>query len=618
MLQGGDPLGQGIGGPGYKFDDEIHPELDLRRAVPARDGERRPAGRPRHQRIAVLHHHGADPVAAGASTPSSARSPTTSRSASSTTIEAVPTDRGDKPLEPVVISGIDVAEVVGDAPPRRPRPIPRSATGIPIAPAGRCAQRCGRTICPECQILTPAGVRCPDCVRERAARCSGRRSAAREGERAQARRKRERDARSAPPTPAVAARDRSDFSGRASTIPIVTWTIAVVIVVSGSSSASSPATCPSHRPRRVAAVRRGRSGAYVTASLVYPARRRPRSILLFAAEHRLLRCSSRRASSGRCLGRSASSASCSSSGAGGRRRSSVLVGGARRRPRRGRSAASFGAYLILGLVDRRRCATRCSSASAINAAHHPRARRQPRSPSSAGSPAASGRCLLLRSRVDERRGARAAVPPDHRAAAIAVLVIARDRPRRRDGRGCEHPAPQAEIDSEYCYRHPDRQTFIRCQRCGRTICPQCQTQAAVGRAVPGVRARGPRDAGARRRGPGWCFGGWSARQRADRHVRADRGVRRALRRAVAERRALTDAWVLRPAADREPAVAADHLGVPALAELHPAPAVQHVRAVRLRPGARALPRSRRAILALYLVGALGGASASCCCTSSRS
>jgi membrane associated rhomboid family serine protease len=26
--------------------------------------------------------------------------------------------------------------------------------------------RCGRTICPECQILTPSGVQCPDCVRE--------------------------------------------------------------------------------------------------------------------------------------------------------------------------------------------------------------------------------------------------------------------------------------------------------------------------------------------------------------------------------------------------------------------------------------------------------------------
>lgn len=34
--------------------------------------------------------------------------------------------------------------------------------------------------------------------------------------------------------------------------------------------------------------------------------------------------------------------------------------------------------------------------------------------------------------------------------------------------------------SDYCYRHPKRQSYILCQRCGRTICPDCQTPAAVG------------------------------------------------------------------------------------------------------------------------------------------
>jgi membrane associated rhomboid family serine protease len=36
----------------------------------------------------------------------------------------------------------------------------------------------------------------------------------------------------------------------------------------------------------------------------------------------------------------------------------------------------------------------------------------------------------------------------------------------------------------YCYRHPKRQSFVLCQRCGRTICADCQTQAAVGVQCP--------------------------------------------------------------------------------------------------------------------------------------
>jgi membrane associated rhomboid family serine protease len=45
--------------------------------------------------------------------------------------------------------------------------------------------------------------------------------------------------------------------------------------------------------------------------------------------------------------------------------------------------------------------------------------------------------------------------------------------------------PELATDRDnYCYRHPKRQSFVLCQRCGRTICADCQTQAAVGVQCP--------------------------------------------------------------------------------------------------------------------------------------
>ena len=46
---------------------------------------------------------------------------------------------------------------------------------------------------------------------------------------------------------------------------------------------------------------------------------------------------------------------------------------------------------------------------------------------------------------------------------------------------------------DYCYRHPKAESFVLCQRCGNTICPECQIQAPVGFQCPdcaGVKKSG--------------------------------------------------------------------------------------------------------------------------------
>ncbi|HEY4153016.1 MAG TPA: peptidylprolyl isomerase [Pseudolysinimonas sp.] len=109
MLQGGDPLGQGIGGPGYNFDDEIHPELNF--AEPyvlamANAGTQAGHGTNGSQFFITTvptpwlqaKHTIFGEVADDASKKVVDE------------IEAVPTGRGDAPVDPVVISGIDVTE----------------------------------------------------------------------------------------------------------------------------------------------------------------------------------------------------------------------------------------------------------------------------------------------------------------------------------------------------------------------------------------------------------------------------------------------------------------------------------------------------------------------------
>ncbi|WP_102143574.1 rhomboid family intramembrane serine protease [Mycobacterium hubeiense] len=52
--------------------------------------------------------------------------------------------------------------------------------------------------------------------------------------------------------------------------------------------------------------------------------------------------------------------------------------------------------------------------------------------------------------------------------------------------------PQSPAETPTCYRHPHRQTYVRCTRCQRYICPECMRSAAVGHQCVECVAEGAR------------------------------------------------------------------------------------------------------------------------------
>ncbi|MEO6955674.1 MAG: peptidylprolyl isomerase [Antricoccus sp.] len=107
MIQGGDPAGNGMGGPGYTFDDEIHPELAFNKPymlAMANAGKRMGKGTNGSQFFITT----TEPTWLQGKHTIFGEVADDESKAVVDAIESAPTDASDRPLEEVVINSVSI------------------------------------------------------------------------------------------------------------------------------------------------------------------------------------------------------------------------------------------------------------------------------------------------------------------------------------------------------------------------------------------------------------------------------------------------------------------------------------------------------------------------------